>query len=1115
MTPPNLPVTLEKLLAHRAWVRTVARSLVADENDADDVEQQTWAFALARPPRHGDSMRGWLGAVARNVAGKMGRGRARRERREAQHASERATSTTPATADLVAEAELQQRIGRAVLELDEPYRETVLLRYFEGLAPRDVAERLGVPVETVRTRLRRAHERLRERLDEESGGRRGAWAFAVLTWDGTPEATTPNATAACATTACATTACATTAAVAGSAWMLKKAMLAAAVLVLVAAGVWVAAERRSRIAPAPDEPEVAAAPQPARERPSVGRRATAEPSHDPLADASPEEAIPAPVDLDAADRDRDLHGVVVDADGTAVPGARLTTVTYPWRETGLLSGDYYYAVSEGAKTRSAADGTFSLRLARGTSVALRVVAEGLAPVEIPSCLAGARVRVVLRPAVRLVVVLRDEDGQPVAGAPVRVFNNDRDGGAVISERGVTDAEGSCVFPDLPPERWGWIAAEPPLGNCGWEEFLLPVSGELRKEIRVPTGRTLTGRVVDAATGEAVAAARVGMNWTLDMEVRTAADGTFALPGWTGIGIEDVHVRAEGYAADSVVVGDQGRLEFRLERGFAAAGRVVGCDGAPLSGALVGLIASEHRNGAQRTSDAVAETDAHGAFRMTGLRRGMRHALVVVAPGNARLRRSVPPAPEGADLDLGEIRLARPLRLEGRVLDADGSPLPRVAVTVVGPQLEEKQPGEVRYGDEVSGFTDDLGRFRFTDLAAGPYSVTVRCPGGAGAAADVTLSGRDVTDLVIRRGATREVTVRVVDDEGAAVAGVDVYVYGEDDEPPFGRTDARGEVRLQVPPTNREVAVFLASHHGDLLHDGAVVELEPDQTEATFRVTRSAPLSATVLDPDGVPVAGAHVLVERADETWSLAVSGADGRFSTRVPRSGRVNVVFHGVAAREQGEVDLGIAGRVDGVAPGADVVLRCERIPSDRQLTVLVRAPSGDPVAGALVHVNGPVAQVASGRTDTSGRAAFEDLPARPLGVSVAGLSAATATATVLLQPLPLRVTPAGQEIALTCRAAVPLRGIALDADGRPARGHVRCLLDGEFVSTAPLDADGRFAVLAPADEPGPFRVELLTGADTVAAAADDARPGGPDLRLAQGTYLEDSETPLRPTNR
>ncbi len=841
--------------------------------------------------------------------------------------------------------------------------------------------------------------------------------------------------------------------------------------------------------------------------------------------------LPAPVDLEAADRDLDLHGIVVDGEDHPVAGARIAAITHPWHAMVLESVDIDAEIA-GPRTRTSVDGTFALRLARGTTTTLRVAAEGFAPVEIPMCAAGERMRVVLRPGVRLVVALTDELARPVAGAPLHVFNSDLDGGSLFDARGESGADGTCVFTDLPGERWGWIDAEPALGKCAWVHFVLPASGELRKEIRVPTGRTLTGRVVDDATGEGLAGARVGMTRTLAMETRTAADGSFTLSGWTtgvatvvlpwfpGVPVVDVHVRAEGYAPDSRRVGDADRLEFRLERGFAAVGRVVDPEGRPVGGALVGLAASEFVDGHLRVSDAGAATDAAGDFRLTCLRRDMEHVLVVVAAGHARLRRVVPTPREGADLDLGEIRLSSPLRLEGRVLDADGGPVARVAVIADGPighrdgdgngegegdgEGEGEGDGDGEGNDEnddlraVVRRTDDLGRFRFTDLSPGAYRVTVVGPVEVGAGSDVTLTDRDVTDLVIRRAAipgmppraaTRELLVRVVDDTGAAVPGLDVEAYGEHGELSRGRTDARGEVRLRILPSQPDVVVRVGD--ADLL-DPDPVEISADQTEVTCTVVRSAMVTGRVLGPDGAPIVGASVSVEAADSTAG-DIADSDGRFRAWVPRAGRVDVVFEGVVHRRGEIAVLRLGGRLDGVEPGSDVVLRCEPVAWDRQLVVVVQSQDGDPAAGMLVLVEGAAGQVTRGRTGAAGRVTIDGLPPRSVQVSVQALG----DAAVLLPPRPVWAMPAGQEIVVECSPAVPLRGIALDAEGRPASGDVCCLLDGGFVSQSPVEADGSFAVPVPVDEAGPFRVELLSRFQRVVAAADDVRPGGPEVRL------------------
>ncbi len=170
-------VPIERLLAHREWVRALARSLVRDPSDADDLEQEAWLDTLRHPPRHDAGLRGWFRALLRSRARDAWRGGGRRAAREAAATPPPAVPTPEET---VAQAEAHRRVVDAVLSLEEPYRATVLLRYFEGLPPREVAARMGVPVETVRTRGKRALERLREMLDRDHRGDRGAWMAILL-----------------------------------------------------------------------------------------------------------------------------------------------------------------------------------------------------------------------------------------------------------------------------------------------------------------------------------------------------------------------------------------------------------------------------------------------------------------------------------------------------------------------------------------------------------------------------------------------------------------------------------------------------------------------------------------------------------------------------------------------------------------------------------------------------------------------------------------------------------------------------------------------------------------------------------------------------------------------
>ena len=170
-------VRIDDLLSHQGWLRTLALGLVHDESTADDLVQDTWVAALRRPPRELGSSRSWLRTVLMNRMRQNHRASGRRERNERVGAR---PESLPATSEIASRAELHRMLTSLVLELPEPARTTMLLRYFEELPPRTVAARLDEPVETVRARLRRTRARLRAELDRAHGGDRAIWHAAFL-----------------------------------------------------------------------------------------------------------------------------------------------------------------------------------------------------------------------------------------------------------------------------------------------------------------------------------------------------------------------------------------------------------------------------------------------------------------------------------------------------------------------------------------------------------------------------------------------------------------------------------------------------------------------------------------------------------------------------------------------------------------------------------------------------------------------------------------------------------------------------------------------------------------------------------------------------------------------
>lgn len=131
--PTNPAVPTDELLHHRSFVRSLARGLVGDGALADDLEQEAWRKALERPPREASGVRAWFATVLRHLAGREARAGRRRAYRE--QAAARPEAVVGA-AQMHERLHLEKALVLAVGALDEPYRSTIFLRYFEELSPR-------------------------------------------------------------------------------------------------------------------------------------------------------------------------------------------------------------------------------------------------------------------------------------------------------------------------------------------------------------------------------------------------------------------------------------------------------------------------------------------------------------------------------------------------------------------------------------------------------------------------------------------------------------------------------------------------------------------------------------------------------------------------------------------------------------------------------------------------------------------------------------------------------------------------------------------------------------------------------------------------------------------
>ena len=121
--------------------------------------------------------------MLRNFARRAHRDRQIRQAREQSNSpqaeSALASASGPPSAETLLEAaQLQRLLADLVLALDEPYRSTILVRFYQGIEPAEIARTSGVPAGTVRWRVSEGIRRLRAALDSRPDTR--DWRRALL-----------------------------------------------------------------------------------------------------------------------------------------------------------------------------------------------------------------------------------------------------------------------------------------------------------------------------------------------------------------------------------------------------------------------------------------------------------------------------------------------------------------------------------------------------------------------------------------------------------------------------------------------------------------------------------------------------------------------------------------------------------------------------------------------------------------------------------------------------------------------------------------------------------------------------------------------------------------------
>lgn len=853
MEPPALPSDLRlepaELLAHAPWVRRLARALVRDDATADDVEQQTWLAALTHPPRRGDPIRGWLRTIARNVVRKFGRDDAARRRRESEAAPREAL---PPVDDAVARAELHARIVALVLALDEPYRTTLIRRYFDELPPGEISRRDRVPLETVRTRLKRGLELVRGRVVAPSGSgehrRELARALAPLLELPATGVTIMTATA----------------------WKL------AGVAALVVAAALVGTRVMSSSRRGNGEPKVAAAPA------MAVKAQAAETAQKPA--PAPPNVVRAP----DAERTRPdsrrlaLHGFVVDGAGAPVPKAAIGWVAGGLGEgagardgrsidqvmvtdsefaiAGLPAGLVTFRVEAGGC--QSLDATLDLSAADSSVGVVRhdfVVARSiLLPVKLVTT-AGEPFFTALRSArpnsefgFHLAILVRDrplpQSLPPLTASAVDV--NDPSGRAFLigGSRGT-----NLLSPQIPDGADGVIetarlpvTASLLLANVVLAtQVITTADGAVTftldpKQIDAQMGR-ITAACLDAESGQPLKEARVqsGIDNAGGGQRPVREDGTFEIgpvaPGWI-----DVHISAPGHETwhRHVLVKpgkttDLGDLE--LGRAIPVTGTVTSAAGKVVEASFGILCLDQHELGEPFYTHNYEGYVDNGKLVLSGLG---RHRYVVAAmPGDA--------AP-GAALFVVDL--------------TSGVAPPPLDVRLEPSSFVRIQPRGFAPDEELfAELSTDAGVLVEARLVSARYGMYVTLP-----------KGRYVATLFDGDRRVRSVSFDV--------AGAQIRVE-------FGVHDDRPARVVSVDP----------SHRGGILF-GETTVTAPSPPASHAKAEPGLFLTGTVHDRVGAPIAGGRITVADGAGHSLRAETTSNGSFAVAGVAPGKLDVTAGGEA---------------------------------------------------------------------------------------------------------------------------------------------------------------------------------------------------------------------------
>ncbi len=795
--------------------------------DSEDLVQQTFLTAIEHAADYDRDrpLLPWLVGILVNQARTERRARRRRPDPDRLDSS----GGPPDPAVTAERAELRDQVGRILHGLPENYRDTLSLRWEQGFAPVEIAERLGVSRQTVKTRLRRGRELLRQALP---AGFATASVAALLS----PSSALAAGRAAVVQRARELQAAT---AVGGSSFavLAKATWCGAAAIVTIAVWMLVAGSVHgdARIAPAalasvPGE-SVRETDVPARAGVGMVQRSVVE-------EAVREHAV--------------LRTRVRWADGTPAVGVWVSALrigganprlTEQWEKTDARGVVRFVGLEHGR---------FRLATARGGGIEVTK--------------SSARSRTLTIPAGFTVRGRVHDDGTPLPNAVIWVTRGERgETGDDGHEAVRTDAHGEFELRSVAPGRGFAVLVDgyapgflQPVDE--WEDRLVDVDlaprrSERRVEgcVRGPGGEPIGGALVRVGAARH-APDEKGLLGELALvppvTVRTAADGTFSCRSVDPAPHVRVWARAAGFGAWQGV-SRRDPLDIVLDPAVRVWGRVHDCESEAVEGAELFAQSAVDGDGPSWIRSTTV-SDRRGDFEMT-VGSGVTKLTAVVGTRRAQWTCEL-----HEDTHWQPV-VSEPVPRRGRVVSSRGAGLPGLRVVAWSAARELAAVTT----DEHGGFRlpDDDGEARRWTVVdpqrswSAPLAMVRRAP-------DREEPGDIVIDASrLEHGAMRG---RAVGPDGRPVdAGVLLSTLGPGAA--YTRTDSSGRFVFDRLPAGRAYAIRVQSIDGELAAFADAHHVEAGETVkcGTVRMHRTGRLEARVTGPEGEPVALCSVAIEAA------------------------------------------------------------------------------------------------------------------------------------------------------------------------------------------------------------------------------------------------------------